>query len=244
MLARQNSKLMGDGSGCWATCILSEVGDELSTCPFPALLLQVLHWMAPQIQAEGSFSSPSSLSLSLSQPWATLSPQRKSGWPSTFRLCVWHSPLPPRNSTLGSPIHSLIHSFIRSFHGLIPSTSRAWRNVGAWLMAVKATPHAPGTRCRVAAAAGPQSIFWILTFPAARNQAASFRRQRGTPPTYRSPGYRTLSDEARPGIPTFSVSVPCLMSLWVSLESPRAPGDFEPGWTRLGVRGGGGGKRP
>ena len=32
------SKVMGDGSGCWTTCILSEIGDELFQGPFPAFL--------------------------------------------------------------------------------------------------------------------------------------------------------------------------------------------------------------
>ena len=105
------SKMMGDRSGRWATCILSEIGDEPLACPFPAFL-DCTGWLLRS--KLGTCSQPHSPFPSFSRPWTTLSSQPKPGWPSTFRLCAWGPPLPRGNSTLGSHIHSFIHFTARS----------------------------------------------------------------------------------------------------------------------------------
>lgn len=130
------SKVVGEGSGCWTTCILSEIGDELFQGPSPAFLYCTGWRFRSKL---GTRSQPSFPLLLLTLDHTSSQP--KPCWPSTLRFCAWGPCLPRGNSTLGSPIHSFIH-----FMGRFPAPAGpgpTW--AGGWLMAVKRRPHARGT---------------------------------------------------------------------------------------------------
>lgn len=167
---------MRDDSGCQATCILSEVGDELSIggahvhSP-PLSLKYCLAWLLKSKLGGLSLI----LILPLPPPLPTLgrqaAPQRTPGWPRTFKL--WPG-IPPFSLQIPHGASPFIHSFIPWAH------SQHQQGLAQRLLNDCETnaSHQGKEVQVVAAAAVPQGTFGILTFPGALSPAASLSCQR------------------------------------------------------------------